>query len=207
MQTMTQPNGPQPSLVERAQRGDAAALDLLFAECRPRLVALAAGLIGERVRCEVEPDDALQETYARACASIGTFEWRGEDSFLRWLSVILRNVILEAAKRQARAPGPLEEAALPAKDPSPSRRLRREERFDRLQGAINYLSPDHRQVVVLSRIEGLPLNQVAERMGRSHAAVRQLLRRALQHLRERLGDTESLGLPPRGLDGGEAHDR
>ena len=41
-----------------------------------------------------------------------------------------------------------------ASNPSPSKTARREERFDRLEAALEKLSPDHRRVIVLARIEG-----------------------------------------------------
>ena len=54
---------------------------------------------------------------------------------------------------------------------SPSRALRRHERLDRLQEALDSLSPDHRQVIVLARLKGLRIKEIAERMDRSPNAV------------------------------------
>ena len=78
-------------------------------------------------------------------------------------------------------------------------RLRREERLQRLEAALRTLSPEHREVIVLSRIEGLSLAAVAERTGRSAVAVSALLLRALRKLRTAFGDTESFALPARGI--------
>jgi RNA polymerase sigma-70 factor (ECF subfamily) len=75
--------------------------------------------------------------------------------------------------------------------------LRRDERFDRLQAALDELDPDSRKVIVLARIEGLPIKEVAKRMGRSPNATSILLYRAAIKLKERFGDTESLSLPLR----------
>ena len=199
---MTRSDASTFSLVQKAKSGDRKALGRLFEDCRPRLEALVRDILSERLKRGVGVEDVLQETFTRACEVIASFEWRDEDSFLRWLSVVARNVILEAARRERNAPEPL------CKDPSAAglsqtRRLRREERFDRLDGAIQRLSPVHRQVISLARLEKLPLKEVASRLGRSHEAVRQLLRRALQQLKEDFGDTESLGLPPRRLGEGQ----
>ena len=195
------------SLVEKAKSGDREALGRLFETFRPRLEAVVRGILSERLQHGGGAADVLQETFTRACTDIARFEWRDEDSFLRWLSVIARNVILEEARREKVAPGPLPERDPSAAGLSPSRRLRREERFDRLEGAMQQLSPLHRQVISLARIEKLPLKEVAARLGRSHDAVRQLLRRALQEMKANFGDTESLGLPHRRLDGGESHEK
>ena len=67
------------------------------------------------------------------------------------------------------------------------------------------LSPDHRKVIELARLEGLKIQDIARRMQRSPGAVKQLLSRALDQLKSRFGDTESLNLPGRALKarGGE----
>ena len=48
--------------------------------------------------------------------------------------------------------------------------------------AFETLPEDHREVISLSRIVGLPHKEVGEQMGRSEEATRQLLRRALAGL-------------------------
>ena len=62
------------------------------------------------------------------------------------------------------------------------------------------MPPDYREVIRLSRIAGMKTSDIAEHMGRSSAAVKQLLFRALRRLRESFGDTESLHLPDRRFD-------
>lgn len=58
----------------------------------------------------------------------------------------------------------------------------------------------------LARIEGLPVRVIAERMGKSEAAVKMLISRALRTLRERLRETGSFGLPDRPLAFPEGED-
>ena len=48
--------------------------------------------------------------------------------------------------------------------PSPSRHVRRQERFSRLQQAVDRLKPDHRTVILLARIERLRIKEIAERI-------------------------------------------
>jgi len=71
--------------------------------------------------------------------------------------------------------------------------------MERLERALGRLSPDHAEVVRLVKIEGLRIRDVAERMGRSETAVKNLLLRALGSLREAFGETGSLHLPARTL--------
>ena len=85
--------------------------------------------------------------------------------------------------------------------------MQRNERFDRLQEALQSLSPEHREVIELARIKGLKAREISERMGRSPVAVRLLLFRALEQLRNRFGDTASLNLPDRAMPtGGDDND-
>lgn len=188
------------ALVLRAQDGDRGALGELLERFSGRLQAAIRADMGEKLRQKVEADDLLQETFAWATRSIRRFQWRGEDSFYRWLRGIAGHMVLKAASKEE--PGLV--LRLPERashrDASPSKELRREERFDRLQGALDGLSPDHRTVVLLARIEGLPVKDVAARMGRSENAVMLLLSRALRKMRDRMGDTGSLHLPDRALD-------
>ena len=86
-----------------------------------------------------------------------------------------------------------------------SRAVRRGERFERLEKALASLSPDHREVVVLARIEGLQMKEIAQRMERSVTAVQNLLFRALKELKKAFGDTGSFHLPDRRLGTG-GHD-
>ena len=78
---------------------------------------------------------------------------------------------------------------------SPTRQIRRQERFDRLEAAIERLSDDHREVIKMTRIDGIPVREVAERMHRSEKATYQLLWRATSKLKEVFGDTKSFRLP------------
>jgi RNA polymerase sigma factor (sigma-70 family) len=89
----------------------------------------------------------------------------------------------------------------PSPDVSASRGLRREERLARLEKSLAQLKPVQREIIVLAKIEGLTAREITRRLGLSEAAVRQAISRGLKQLRERFGDTESLHLPDRRLDG------
>ena len=198
-------NSETAGLVKKAQQGERRAFDRLIELCRDRLEYGVRLRLGKHLQREADVEDVLQETGLRAFRSIGNFKWQGEDSFLRWLVGIASHVLLEVASRERRHTGTLPRPDSP-EDPSQSRILRREERFERLQEAFNLLSPEHQRVILLARMHDLPLSVVAERMGRSPAAVKQLLFRALQKLKTRFGDTESLRLPDRRLRDAEDGD-
>jgi RNA polymerase sigma-70 factor (ECF subfamily) len=196
-----------PELIARAQAGDREAVERLIAEHRAPLEASVRARLGAHLRTEVEVDDVLQETYVQALSSVESFQWAGEGSFLRWLRGVAEHVILNLARRQRNDPILYLEQDRPHGGPSPSRHLRRRERLDRLQDAVEGLPPDYREAVLLVRIEGLRIQDAAARMGRTPKAVKHLLARALARLKDTLGDTESLSLPPSPLrDGGGLRD-
>lgn len=187
------------ALIRKAQRGERVAFDKLADEYRGRLEALIHSRMGVHLKAVCEVDDVLQETLLRSFRSLERFRWDGEDSFMRWLGGIAEHVILKLAGRYEREQKISLDRDVSAGDLSPSKALRRDERFDRLQEALSGLSPDHREVILLARVEGLRTKEVAERMNRSPDATMHLLSRALRALRDSFGKTESLHLPPRTL--------
>ncbi len=190
---------PAAELARRAKEGDQQAIRGLVGLFSSRLEGFVRSRMGERLKKQLEIDDVVQETFAKAFTSIKKLEWQGESAFFSWLATIADNVILSASQKTERMPLLLDldvanSAASPSKD------LRRDERFDRFQEALRELSPDYRQVIVLARIQRLKIEEIADRMQRSPNAVKKLLGRALKELKRGFGDTESLHLPERELD-------
>lgn len=187
------------SVIERARKGDTDAYEALVGRYRQRLEKSVRSRLGHLGAASIEAEEIVQETFVRGLQAIERFRWEGEESLYRWLAGISRRVILSTA-RERRAEASLDAAhGVPAGDVTPSRALSREERFHRFQAALSGLGEHDREVILLTRIEGLTTSEVAERMGRSPDAVRQLLSRALRKLRKAFGDTESLALPERPL--------
>lgn len=188
-------------LVAQAKAGDHAAFTRLVEGARRRLEATLRSMSGRGFEHVIDLEDVVQEACVRAFESIREFEWRGDGSFSAWLRGIARNIVVDAIRKKRPSHGLQVVDRIPDEEVPPSRTARREERFDRLKSAFGGLQPDHRLVLRLSRIEGLPIREIAERMNRSPNAVKQLLSRALKALRASFGDTESLHLPDRRLDG------
>jgi RNA polymerase sigma-70 factor (ECF subfamily) len=184
------------ALVERAKRGDRGAFSDLVTRHRHRLEALIRCRFQAHLETELEAEDVFQETVLKAFESLGSFSWRGRDSFMRWMGVIAENVMRSAARRKARRRVAPLDGDIPFAEASHAAMLRRRERFDRFQAAFDSLDPDSRKVIYLARIKGLPMKEVAAQIGRTANASSILLYRALIKLREIFGDTESLSLPP-----------
>ena len=189
-------------LVRSSQKGDRDAFQEIVRRFQVRLENQIRSRMGAAAQAAVEVEDVLQETFTSAFESIGKLRWQGEECFYRWLGSIAEHLIWAAAQRKGKAPLKLEHDVAAA-GASPSKGVRRNERFDRLEDALNKLSDDHRKVIVLVRLERIGINETARRMSRSTNAVKKLLARALLELRHSFGDTESLHLPDRCLNAGE----
>ncbi|MBI4604342.1 MAG: RNA polymerase sigma factor [Planctomycetes bacterium] len=197
--------GEQEPIVRRALEGDRSAFDELFRALEDRLRAFIRSRIRSGYRGKLDVEEVLQDTFVRAFQSIGSFRGEDREQLRRWLTGVAQKTVLRAetelAARRRRTLEIQDDVA--SSDVSPSRALRREERLERLRRVIDTLSGDHREVVYLTRIEGLTLKQAAARMGRSPEAVRKLFWRALKQLRGAFPDTGSLRLPDRGLERAE----
>jgi RNA polymerase sigma-70 factor (ECF subfamily) len=200
---------PEPTydLIKLVQAGDAQAFGRLLQRYRHRLLTLIGLRLGPQLAAREEVDDIYQETSLQAFRSIAQFQWISEGSFFRWLAEIAEHAIqnkvrehFKTKKKGGEAQGvgraSPELDGLPAPDDvSPLRRIMRQERFERLQKALQALSPEHREVVILARLEGHPMAEIARRLDRSVDAASMLLLRALRQLKRSFGTTGSLGLP------------
>lgn len=201
-------------LVSQAQAGCQAAFGKLTELYGKRLRSFSRLHLGAVVRRSMEVDDVLQETWFRAYRSLADFKWSGSEAFFSWLGGIAEHVIVDEARKQdalKRGRGKVEPVngervngnewadpgiQLPSRDePSPLMAMVREERFLRLEKAINSLSEDYRKVIILARVRGLPIKDIAGVMDRSADAVSMLLLRALRELRIVFGETASFRLP------------
>jgi RNA polymerase sigma-70 factor (ECF subfamily) len=165
----------------KARAGDRAAYDRLFTLHAERALLFIRARLGAELRNRVEPQDVLQEAYLAAHCGFAQFEYTDDGSFLRWLCRIIDNRIRDmgdyfsARKRQA--------VALPRSDPTgPSTALDRAEHRARVAGALDQLSDDHRQVILLRYFEGLSAEETGARMNRTAGAIRKLTARALVEL-------------------------
>ena len=185
-------------LIERARQGDQAAFGMLVERYHERLLRFVHTRIGAHIHAEPDAEDIVQETCLRALEALEEFQWQSEPLFFRWLCGIAKNAILHCATRKKRREA-LGDTVREKSSASPSRVLRRDERFERLEDAFSQLPAEQRDVLRLARLEGLAFPEIARRLNRRPEAVRQIAVRALRRLREFFGDTESLGLPDRVL--------
>ena len=194
------------NLVDRARNGEREAFDQLASAFGSRLRLSIQGWSKFQLGPKADADDVLQETFVRAYRGLPRFEWQDEDSFFRWLCGIAKHALAQAAQDARRVGQSVTSDLVQKSEASATKVLRRHERFDRLEAALERLPPDLQKIIRLFRLDGLTSTEAGERMNRSPAAVRQLLVRALRELKEHFGDTESLHLPDRRLRFKEEND-
>ena len=141
-------------LVHRFMRTqDEATFRALYRRHTPALYPLALRLVGGS---ESEAEDAIQETWMRACKALSVFEWK---STLRtWLTGILINRVREMQRdvRRRNEQELLDECLNPTQ-------VRPGERID-LERAIARLSAGYRHVLVLHDIEGYTHEEISAQL-------------------------------------------
>jgi RNA polymerase sigma-70 factor (ECF subfamily) len=178
-------------LLRRARDGDRAALGELLDGFRPYAVLLVRGLVGGRLQARMDHSDLVQDALLEAHRAFGGFRGGSPGELAAWLrAVVLRTAghTLRAhrgtAQRDAGREQPLDPAAEPGNEVSPSSAADRHERSARLAAAMERLPDDMRLVLVGRHFDGLGYAELAGRLGRSEGAVRVLYTRALRRLRE-----------------------
>jgi len=179
--------------------GDLQALQAILHAHSDRLLAYLTRHMSNDLRRFVEPQDVLQDTFFEAFRRSHEFQMQGADSVFRWLVTIARYRILamvrmqRSLKRGGRAAekdgfasvvGFLEELAVYQRTPSQS--AMSHELVRAIQQAINALEPQYCRAIQLRYIEGLTVQDAADRMGRTCGSILMLCNRGLAALKVQL---------------------
>lgn len=177
--------GPNPGandleLLRKAAAGNARAFAALVEIHGQRLFALAVSLIGN----SADAEDVLQETLAGAFRGLGKFQARA--SVKTWLTRIL---VTQAAKwrrdrKRQKTQSLNEELASADTELAVDSESTGVDRTIDLQAAIQELSPEHREVLVLREYEQMAYEEMAEALGVPRGTVESRLYRARSALRE-----------------------
>ncbi len=164
------------------------ALDQAVARYQARLLARIRLMMGPAARECLESGDVLQHVFAEALRDLRDRGLRDEKLFLRWVTAVARNHIVDEVRR--RREDSLEELSgelIAAGAASVAAQLTVEERSQRLVEALEELEPARQRVVELRSLEGWSWQRIARELGRSEEASRKLYNRALLELGQRLG--------------------
>lgn len=181
-------------LVERAKRGDKRAFEMLVVKYQRRIERL----VGRMVRDADLVLDIAQESFIRAYRALPQF--RGDSAFYTWLYRIAVNTAKKALAEMRRDPLVTESSLAPADGGEETSRLGSEltdgatpeavlaskEIAAAVNAAVEELSEDLRQAIVLREIEGLSYEEIAQAMNCPIGTVRSRIFRAREAIAARL---------------------
>ena len=176
---MAQAHGELGELVARARQGDREALEAVLATIAP-----SVHRFGLRMCKNVhDAEDVLQDTLINIANHLGDFE--GRSSLSSWVFALTRSACTRKRRGLKNRPPVSDEgvAETPDHAPNPEARAAEQELASALSSALDGLSDDHREVILLRDIEGLSAPEAASSLGISVDALKSRLHRAREALR------------------------
>jgi RNA polymerase sigma-70 factor (ECF subfamily) len=166
--------------------------EIAFEQHRERLLSVIYLRMGPDLRTRMDPEDVLQDVAIEAMNSWHTLSDQGNAG--AWLVTLARRKVARILRDHVgvAARDPRREHAMKTDLPVADRRsgpvtaADRKDRLVLLGQALDRLPEDYREVVLMTKIEGLPAKEVGVRMERSENAVNLLLSRALKRLAQEL---------------------
>ncbi len=177
-------------LVERVQKGDKAAFDLLIRKYQHRIVSLVSRYVSD----PSEAQDVAQEAFIKAYRALGKF--RGDSAFYTWLYRIAINTAKNWLVARNRRPPASDIDAVDAEQydmdsrlkerGTPENELLREEIEKTVFDAIAVLPDDLRTAIMLREIDGMSYEEIATTMDCPIGTVRSRIFRAREAIDEKL---------------------
>ncbi len=177
-------------LVERVQRGDKRAFDLLVLKYQRKVV----NLVSRYVRNQSEALDVTQEAFIKAYKAIPNF--RGESAFYTWIYRIAINTAKNHIVAQGRRPpgsdldaGTAEQMDIGIRlqeNTTPENQLLQDEIAETVRDAIDALPEDLKTAITLRELEGLSYEEIASAMSCPVGTVRSRIFRARDAINTKL---------------------
>lgn len=175
------------ALVDRSKDGDADAFGELYDRFQPEILRY----LTHRTRDADAAEDLAQQVFLKAWQAIPRYQRRKGVPFKAWLYRMAHNQMVDHF-RQLRPTADIDGIEVP-EAPEAEQRVLVREANERLQSALERLSEDHRQVLVLRFLMEKSAREIGEVMGRKEGTVRGLQMRALKALRVEI---EAIGGAP-----------
>ena len=163
-------------LVEAAQT-DPAKFGALYDLHFERIYAFVARRMGDRDRAE----DLTSEVFHKALANLKSYRWTGTP-FAAWLFRIAANAVSDQLKRSARESSKVDDPPEPSGGPEQEGAEARARLFQ----LVEKLPAEQRRVVYERFVEQRTIRDIAQQLGKSEGAVKQLQFRALEKLRSQM---------------------
>jgi RNA polymerase sigma-70 factor (ECF subfamily) len=193
-------------LLRRAGEGDAGARSELLGLYRGRLRRMIAIRLDKRLAARIDPSDIVQEAMRDAFKRLPEYFSDPQLSFYPWLRRIAWDRLMDmyrqhiaaekrsVLKEQLWAADLNDESiaelahSLAANSQNPRQRAMLAEMDARMMAALVQLKPHDREILVLRYMEQLDVGEIADVLGISQTAVTSRHLRALQRLRQSLGN-------------------
>ena len=189
-------------LLAHARDGSQGAIQALYVLYQERLQGAIRKQVGPKLRARMETVDLVQSVWKDCLADVADFDYRGPDSFFRWLAVrVLRKIqdkgrYWEADKRNPDREQPIVDPGSsdvgvpppPARDASPDDLAMAEESRLRLVRALQQLPEPQRRIVILRLRDGKSFQEIAALVGKTEAAVLKAHARAMARVRDLMGE-------------------
>jgi len=137
--------------------------------------------VARRVKDRAEAEDVTAEVFHTALVNLRRFQWRGVP-FSAWLLRIAANALADRWKKQSAGKDiPADEGGeeIPGNDPQVERNAMLFQLVER--------SPEDQRLVIFRRfVEQRSVREIAQELGRSDGAIKQLQFRALENLRSQM---------------------
>ncbi len=177
------------ALLLEAKGGSDEALNRLLERCAGKLLALIRLRMDRGLRTRMDSRDILNASLMKAFQHLDQFEKADGSSLMGWLARIAENELRDQRDYHGRE---MRDAAqvvaldrldgLEARVRSQTSRLFLKEELNRLEQALQTLDEQHREVILLRKLEELSFAEIGQRMGKSADACRMLLSRAMAAL-------------------------
>ena len=188
-------------LIERCKKGDTEAFSDLVLKYEGKFINYAFRML----RNEDAAQDAAQEAFLRAYRKINTFN--GNSAFSTWLYTILNNICLDIIRKKKRTGEEThvsinqesnedDEYELQIEDTSagPYESLQKKTAYEALYKALDELTEEHREVLVMRDLNGLEYDQIAKITNTTLGTVKSRISRARLNLRKILEKDKELFL-------------
>lgn len=171
-------------ILERAREGDRDAAVILLERAAPAVRQWARGRLPAMARAEANTEDVVQDAVLRTLPRISRFRHDTVGSLQAFLRTVVMNRVRDLIRKSKRHGTTLAMDAEPLADdePSPMELAIRQQNVERFLAALQQLAPADRQLIIW-RIElGWNVDEIALQLGKTKAAARMGIRRALERL-------------------------
>ena len=166
--------------IARARHGDADAFEQLVVAYEGPVYRLALRMCGSTE----DAREVTQDAFLAAWRGLPAF--RGDSRFSSWLYRLTTNAAIDFLRREKHHLGnlPLEEAPERPDPQQPELLAEQREQQEALQRALDQLSPEHRQVLLLRVVQQLSYDEIAQALSLESGTVKSRISRARRQLRE-----------------------